>query len=77
MRIIYYSPHPTHDIVSEVGYATHQREVILALRNLGYEVFPVIMGGTEEANLNTLATNVYKIPLYKRLTKRLFPIDST
>ena len=73
MRIIYYSPHPTHDIVSEVGYATHQREVILALRNLGHEVFPVIMGGTEEANLNTLASDVYKIPLYKRLIKRIVP----
>jgi len=73
MRIIYYSPHPTHDTVSEVGYATHQREVILALRNLGHEVFPVIMGGTEEANLNTLASDVYKIPLYKRLIKRIVP----
>jgi glycosyltransferase involved in cell wall biosynthesis len=73
MRIIYYSPHPTHDIVSEVGYATHQREVILALRNLGHNVFPVIMGGTEEANLNTLATDGYKIPLYKRLIKRILP----
>jgi len=73
MRIIYYSPHPTHDTVSEVGYATHQREVILALRNLGHEVFPVIMGGTEEANLNTLASDVYKIPLYKSLIKRIVP----
>jgi len=46
MKIIYYSPHPTHDIVTEVGYATHQRETIIALQNLGAEVIPVIMGGT-------------------------------
>ncbi len=73
MRIIYYSPHPTHDIVSEVGYATHQREVILALRSLGHEVFPVIMGGTEVANLNAFATDSYKIPFYKKIIKRLVP----
>ncbi len=73
MRIIYYSPHPTHDIVSEVGYATHQREVILALRSLGHEVFPVIMGGTEVANLNAFATDSYKIPFYKKILKRLVP----
>jgi glycosyltransferase involved in cell wall biosynthesis len=46
MKIIYYSPHPTHDIVTEVGYATHQRETIIALQKLGAEVIPVIMGGT-------------------------------
>jgi glycosyltransferase involved in cell wall biosynthesis len=45
MRIIYYSPHPTHDIVSEVGYSTHQREIIHALRVAGHEVITVIMGG--------------------------------
>lgn len=46
MKIIFYSPHPTHDIVTEVGYATHQRETIHALQKLGAEVIPVIMGGT-------------------------------
>jgi glycosyltransferase involved in cell wall biosynthesis len=46
MKIIYFSPHPTHDIVTEVGYATHQRETIHALQKLGAEVIPVIMGGT-------------------------------
>ena len=46
MRIIYFSPHPTHDIVSEVGYSTHQRETIKAFRTLGHEVMPVILGGT-------------------------------
>lgn len=47
LRIIYYSPHPTHDIVSEVGYSTHQRETIQAFRNLGHEVHTVVMGGTD------------------------------
>ncbi len=52
MKIIYYSPHPTHDIVSEVGYATHQREVINALKELGHTVIPIIMGGIEPNNLS-------------------------
>jgi glycosyltransferase involved in cell wall biosynthesis len=51
LRIIYYSPHPTHDIVSEVGYSTHQRESIAAFRQLGHEVLPVVMGGTETASV--------------------------
>ena len=53
LRIIYYSPHPTHDIVSEVGYSTHQRESIHAFRQLGHEVFPVVLGGTEQSAVNT------------------------
>jgi glycosyltransferase involved in cell wall biosynthesis len=73
MKIIYYSPHPTHDIVSEVGYATHQREVILALRNLGHEVFPVVMGGSDISSLNALATDNYKVPFYKKFLKILIP----
>jgi glycosyltransferase involved in cell wall biosynthesis len=51
LRIIYYSPHPTHDIVSEVGYSTHQRETIAAFLQLGHEVLPVVMGGTETASV--------------------------
>jgi glycosyltransferase involved in cell wall biosynthesis len=52
LRIIYYSPHPTHDIVSEVGYSTHQRESIHAFRQLGHEVYPVVLGGTESSAVN-------------------------
>ncbi len=53
MRILYFSPHPTHDIASEVGYSTHQRETIHAFRQLGHEVLPVIMGGvTKEERKN-------------------------
>jgi glycosyltransferase involved in cell wall biosynthesis len=52
LKIIYYSPHPTHDIVSEVGYSTHQRETIHAMRALGHTVFPVILGGTEKGEVD-------------------------
>lgn len=44
MRILYLSPHPTHDTFSDVGYSTHQREMINALRELGHEVIPEIIG---------------------------------
>ncbi len=72
MKIIYYSPHPTHDIVSEVGYATHQREVINALKELGNTVIPVIMGGTEKVNLSLagVPTNNNSI---KSKIKKLIP----
>ncbi len=73
MRIIYYSPHPTHDIVSEVGYATHQREVILALRKAGHEVYPLIMGGTEKANLNPLSSEQYQPSVIKKILKSILP----
>lgn len=73
MRIIYYSPHPTHDIVSEVGYATHQREVILALRKAGHDVFPLIMGGTEKANLNPLSSEQYQPSKIKKILKSVLP----
>lgn len=73
MHIIYYSPHPTHDIVSEVGYATHQREVINALRQAGHTVVPVIMGGTELSNLNPLTSGDYKPSPLKKFMKSLIP----
>jgi glycosyltransferase involved in cell wall biosynthesis len=73
MRIIYYSPHPTHDIVSEVGYATHQREVIHALQNLGHEVLPVIMGGTSMDDISPITSGNYKASPIKKLLKALVP----
>ena len=51
MKLIFYSPHPTHDLVSEVGYSTHQRETINALVDLGVNVFPVVMGGVQKSEL--------------------------
>lgn len=72
MKIIYYSPHPTHDIVSEVGYATHQREVINALRNLGHIVYPVILGGTEKDNLSPAGIPAPKNS-FKAIIKKFIP----
>lgn len=72
MKILYYSPHPTHDIVSEVGYATHQREVINALRKLGHTVLPVIMGGTEKGQLSTAGIPAPKSSL-KAIVKKFIP----
>jgi glycosyltransferase involved in cell wall biosynthesis len=73
MKILYYSPHPTHDIVSEVGYATHQREVIHALKQMGHDVLPVIMGGTEASDLSPLARDNYKPSIIKQIVKKLVP----
>lgn len=73
MRIIYYSPHPTHDIVSEVGYATHQREVIHALQELGHEVLPVILGGTSLDDISPITSGNYKASPIKRLLKAVVP----
>jgi len=72
LKILYYSPHPTHDIVSEVGYATHQREVINALRKLGHTVLPLIMGGTEKGNLSAAGISAPKNSL-KAIIKKFIP----
>ena len=74
LRIIYYSPHPTHDIVSEVGYSTHQRESILALRQLGHEVLPVVLGGTEPAAVNTHISGLSRQAGSLSGLKRLMPL---
>lgn len=73
MKIIYYSPHPTHDIVSEVGYSTHQRETINAMKKLGHQVFPVIMGGTEKAEVQSYHAEIATEGGIKKLIKKIFP----
>lgn len=73
MKIIYYSPHPTHDIVSEVGYSTHQRETINAMRALGHEVHLVIMGGTEKSAVDNYHTEITKESGLKKRIKKLIP----
>jgi glycosyltransferase involved in cell wall biosynthesis len=73
LKIIYYSPHPTHDIVSEVGYSTHQRETILAMQDIGHEVLPVILGGTEKTNVEEYHKNIGNSGVKKRLIKRFLP----
>lgn len=72
-KIIYYSPHPTHDIVSEVGYATHQRETIAALRELGCEVVPVIMGGSSKKELKFETGKAFEATGLKKWIKKLLP----
>lgn len=47
MKILYYSPHPALGLNDQAGYGTHMREMIHAFQQLGHEVLPVIMGGTE------------------------------
>jgi glycosyltransferase involved in cell wall biosynthesis len=74
LRIIYYSPHPTHDIVSEVGYSTHQRESIHAFRQLGHEVLPVVLGGTEPAAVNTHISGLSRQAGSLSGLKRLMPL---
>ncbi len=73
MRIIYYSPHPTHDIVSEVGYSTHQREVINALRMLGHEVMTVIMGGENALDHQLIREEKINPSPLKLALKRIIP----
>jgi len=74
MKIIYYSPHPTHDIVSEVGYATHQRETIDALKGLGVDVLPLIIGG---ASLNEMPYKTGKPTEHSGLKKWIKKIVPT
>lgn len=74
MKIIYFSPHPTHDIVSDVGYSTHQREMIGALRQLGHEVVPVIIGGAEKSDLPKATINQQPSGFVSILKKFVPPI---
>ncbi len=73
LNIVYYSPHPTHDIVSEVGYATHQRETILALEKLGHTVIKVIMGGTQRSELKFEPGKAIEPTGLKAIIKKLVP----
>lgn len=73
MKLIYYSPHPTHDLVSEVGYSTHQRETINALIQQGINVFPVVMGGTTKSNVKYLEGKAIEHTGLKYFVKKLIP----
>ena len=73
-KIIYYSSHPTHGTVGEVGYATHQRETIQALRNIGHEVISVNMGDLRvKRNHNTPSQPVPQNGGFKGMLKRFVP----
>ena len=73
-KILYYSSHPTHDTLGEVGYATHQRETIQAIRNLGHEVISVNMGDIRVKNSHS-TPSIYAPQKsgFKRVLKRLIP----
>lgn len=73
MNILFYSPHPTHDIVTEVGYATHQRETILALRQLGAAVSPLVMGGVSLEQLPYKEGKAVEHKGFKKILKQLLP----
>ena len=73
MRILFYSPHPTHDIVSDVGYAIHQRQTIAAFKALGHEVLPVIMGGIDAVNLSPKSNQNYQPSKLKSIIKSCLP----
>lgn len=73
LRVLFYSPHPTHDIVTEVGYATHQRETIEALRVLGAEVMPVVMGGTTLDEVPFTQGKAVSPSGWKKWLKKLIP----
>jgi glycosyltransferase involved in cell wall biosynthesis len=71
VRILYFSPHPTHDIASEVGYSTHQRETILAFLTLGHEVLPVIMGGTTKEEKKVFQQQGLKFRIKEAMKKAM------
>jgi glycosyltransferase involved in cell wall biosynthesis len=73
MKILFYSPHPTHDIVTEVGYATHQRETIWALQKSGAVVLPLVMGGTTLEEVPYKEGKAIKATGLKGLLKSLIP----
>lgn len=72
-KIIYYSSHPIHDTVSEVGYATHQRETIYALRGLGHQVIKVNMGDFRKSVNNDSSSSVPQRKGIKSILKALTP----
>ena len=73
MKILYYSPHPTHDIVTEVGYATHQRETIHALQKFGTEVIPLVMGGTTMHDVPYKEGKAIEHRGFKAVLKKILP----
>ncbi len=68
MKILYYCAHPYLNLTSMSGYGTHMREMIHAFRELGHEVKPVIMGGTESSDSHAAHTGGMK-----EIAKSLIP----
>jgi glycosyltransferase involved in cell wall biosynthesis len=71
MKILYYSAHPHLGLNDPAGYATHMREMIAAFEMLGHKVLPVIMGGIEIKENNSIsAANDFSI---KALLRKMVP----
>lgn len=73
ITILYFSPHPTHDIVSPVGYSTHQRETIGALEQRGNRVIKLIMGGETQEEVNSYHSVITNPSWYKKILKTWVP----
>jgi len=72
MRILYFSSHPTHDTLSDVGYSTHQREMIEAMLALGHEVIPIIIGNDRIKEIDEQAVSNGSVSFISRF-KRVVP----
>lgn len=73
MRIVYYSPHPTHDTQSNVGYSTHQHEMMEALSALGHEVCPVIIGDIALGGNSNANSNLQTRSSFSSVLKKIIP----
>lgn len=60
--------------MSEVGYSTHQRETIGAFRELGHEVLPVILGGTEAKVVQQYHSDITRESGLKSLVRKIMPL---
>ncbi len=67
MKILFYSAHPTLNLGSPAGYATHMRETIAAFRELGHHVDTFIVGGEKESDA------INNISWSKAILKKVIP----
>jgi glycosyltransferase involved in cell wall biosynthesis len=72
MKIIYYSSHPQLRLKAHSGPGTHMRETISAIKALGHEVYPVILGDELSASTTGGGGIVKPSPL-RTLIKRFIP----
>lgn len=72
MKILYYSPHPMLNLAHQAGYATHMSEMIDAFKELGHDVLPVIMGGTEATSSNIEMQQSKLKNLLKKIMPKIF-----
>ena len=72
MKILYFSPHPHLRIEDQTGYGTHMREMITALKGLGYEVH-ILIAGRQTVNEKHVPLPQPQIFSRKKVLKRLIP----